>query len=188
MAWTAPMTAVDGNVYTAAQFNLYVRDNLNYLKTEMDGNPRALATTAGQYPVATGAGVITMRSVDADTDTTLRTTTSNSYVALGGTACQVSVVTGTRALVSWSCQMSNNVVGFACFAGIAVSGASTVAADDNSAISRTQPGTGGYASQCGTQHWFTGLTPGTNTFTMHHKVTGSTTGSFAAREIIVQPL
>lgn len=37
MAWTDPMTAIAGTELTAAQWNAYVRDNLNYLKSVIDG-------------------------------------------------------------------------------------------------------------------------------------------------------
>jgi hypothetical protein len=39
----------------------------------------------------------------------------------------------------------------------------------------------------GTYHLFTGLTAGSNTFTMQYKV-GSNTGSFQRRELLVIPL
>src|SRR5690606_12967068 len=42
MAWSAPMTAVSGSVFTAAQFNQFVRDNLNETAP-------ARATTAGAH-------------------------------------------------------------------------------------------------------------------------------------------
>ena len=29
MAWTSPMTAISGSIFTAAHFNQNVRDNLN---------------------------------------------------------------------------------------------------------------------------------------------------------------
>jgi len=44
MAWTAPMTAIPGDVFTAAQFNTHVRDNLNYLKTQTDTNASDIST------------------------------------------------------------------------------------------------------------------------------------------------
>ena len=34
MAWTDPNTAVAGQPFTAAEYNLYVRDNLNYLRVQ----------------------------------------------------------------------------------------------------------------------------------------------------------
>jgi len=44
MVWTAPMTAIPGDVFTAAQFNTHVRDNLNYLKTQTDTNASNIST------------------------------------------------------------------------------------------------------------------------------------------------
>ena len=59
MAWSAPMTAVSGSVLTAAQFNTYVRDNLNETAP-------AKATAAGQIFVSTAANAIAARLVNAD--------------------------------------------------------------------------------------------------------------------------
>jgi hypothetical protein len=44
MVWTSPMTAVDGNVFTAAEFNLYVRDNLNDLDSRVTVNASDIST------------------------------------------------------------------------------------------------------------------------------------------------
>jgi hypothetical protein len=69
---------------------------------------------------------------------------------------------------------------------VAVSGASSVAANDNWALIRD-----GLAAvnilQMGDFHLFTGLTAGSNIFTMQYKV-GSNTGTFVRRELLVIPL
>lgn len=44
MVWTAPMTAIPGDVFTAAQFNTHVRDNLEYLKAQTDTNASNIST------------------------------------------------------------------------------------------------------------------------------------------------
>ena len=54
MAWSAPMTAVANSTFTAAQFNQYVRDNLNETAP-------ALATAAGSYFAADGINSIAER-------------------------------------------------------------------------------------------------------------------------------
>src|SRR3546814_19340432 len=75
MAWTAPMTAVANTVFTAAQFNQHVRDNLNETAP-------AKATAAGGYFVATGVNAIAQRIADGNTDTNTGTTTSTTYTDL----------------------------------------------------------------------------------------------------------
>lgn len=62
MGWTNPMTAVHAAIYDAAEFNTNVRDNLNYLKS----NIQVFMVNAFQYPAPgtdwtpaiTGAGLI----------------------------------------------------------------------------------------------------------------------------------
>ena len=63
MAWSAPMTAVANTVFTAAQFNQHVRDNLNETAP-------AKATASGGYFVATGVNAIAQRFADSATDLT----------------------------------------------------------------------------------------------------------------------
>jgi len=61
MGWTTPMTAVDEAVYAHTEYNTYVRDNLNYLKS----NTQVFMGNAFQYPAPgtdwtpalTGAGL-----------------------------------------------------------------------------------------------------------------------------------
>lgn len=191
MVWTAPMTAVDGNIFTAAQFNLYVRDNLNYLKTEMDGNPRALASAAGQYPVASGANTIVMRGpVQNVLTTNAGTTTSTSYTATlsgtPGTNPSITVTTGTRCKVWYGARSSNATNGAPSLMSVAVSGATTVAASDDYAHMTESDTSSLDEFQFTQMHLFTGLTPGSNTFTLQYKV-GSGTGSWSRRELIVEP-
>lgn len=57
MVWTAPMTAIPGDVFTAAQFNTHLRDNLNYLKTQTDTNASSIVSLTSS--VNTGATNIT---------------------------------------------------------------------------------------------------------------------------------
>jgi hypothetical protein len=55
VTWSAPMTAVANSTFTAAQFNQYVRDNLNETAP-------AKATSAGSYFVADGVNSIAERT------------------------------------------------------------------------------------------------------------------------------
>lgn len=179
MAWTAPMTAVAGATFSAAQFNQHVRDNLNETAP-------AKATAASQVPVSTGANAIAMRvpataRVDAN-----ETTTSTSYVNLATTGPVINAATGTIALVWFACEIANNTSNSLAKCTVEVSGASSVAANDAWMLSMDGNAANNY-SRGSMMHTFTGLTPGTNTFTMKYAV-GSNTGSFKTREINVFPL
>jgi hypothetical protein len=179
MAWTAPMTAVAGATFTAAAFNIHVRDNLNETAP-------AKATASSQVPVSSGPNAIAMRSPTAASVSTLEQTSSTAWTDLTTVGPRVTVQTGTIALVWWACDMANNVSNSLSKSSVAVSGASTVAASDAWMLSLDGNQAGNF-SRCSMAHVFTGLTPGLNTFTMRYGV-GSNQGSFRTREINVFPL
>jgi hypothetical protein len=158
------MTAVANTIFTAAQFNQFVRDNLN------ETTP-ALATAAGSHFVADGVNQTTMSTTFADLAT------------VGPT---VTVDTGPYALVLTHAQVENSGAGSA-YAGVEVTGATSIAPALNRSINifnsaNTRIG-------AGTSVLYAGglvLTPGSNTFTMKYLVS-SGTGTFGDRRIIVMP-
>src|SRR5215467_16116505 len=93
MAWTAPMTAVSGAVYTAAQFNTFVRDNL------LECAPAKAATTSG-YFVTTATNQIgerrAIQTITSASDTCSATTYSDCDDGPGPT---LDIFTGASALV-----------------------------------------------------------------------------------------
>lgn len=179
MVWTAPMTAVAGTIFTAASFNQYVRDNLN------ETFP-AKATTAGQIAVSTGANAIAARTVSSQTILTSESTTSTSYTDLATPGPTFSVTTGTAALVAISSSITNDTTNSASFVSYAISGATTVAADDQWGL-ELDGVTANNTNRFGFIHRHTGLTAGVNTFTMKYKA-GSNTATFANRKLLVIPL
>lgn len=179
MAWTAPMTAVSGDVWTSAQFNANVRDNL--LET-MPGK----ATAANRMYISNGLNSLAERVPSTATVATSQTTSSTSYTNLATVGPAVTVTTGTTAIVWAMANMqhtSNN--GETSFA-VAVSGATTIAASDN--WRGLQSGvTAGNPNRFGVCHFFTNLTAGSNTFTVRYRTTAAT-ATFQDRDIIVIPL
>lgn len=184
MAWTTPLTAVANATLTAAQWNASVRDNL--LETAV-----AKATTAGRIFVATGTNSIVERAIASQEINTSQTTTSTSYADLATVGPQVTVTTGTQAVVWWEAQMSNSSSATATRCGVAVSGATTLAASDNQdnyidglpAANQLRASTfQHFNSAAGTA-----LTAGSNTFTMKYKVS-SGTGSYTDRQLLVMAL
>ena len=120
---------------------------------------------------------------------TSQTTTSTTYTDLAtvGPTVEVEVGANGMALVAIFGYLQISVAsGETVFIGVAVSGATTVAANDNRAI-RYQSWTTGAFGQHGATFLFTGLTPGLNTFTLKYRTT-SGTGTFQNRRIAVVPL
>lgn len=179
MSWTAPRTWIAGETPTAALLNTHLRDNM--LETE------GAKATGGGYFVGSAANAITERKPVYEIQAGTRTTTSTTYTTgSGSTACSVSASTSDRALVMWSAMFENSLSDEDCWASIDISGATTVAADDANALAGVD-NTGGRDRQYMRAKLFFSLTPGTNVFTMHHRVTGGT-GSWSNRRIFVMPL
>ena len=168
------MTAVAGSVFTAAQFNANVRDNLNQTGP-------ALVTATGQILVATGPNTLAARTPTSAALSTSDTTTSNSYTNLASTSGPaVTAVTGVYALVhvlaNCVCSSATN----AALMSFTVTGASSIASNDTRAV-------GSASQQAGGLFLMNSLTPGSNTFTAVYR-TGSGTGTFSNRGITVIPL
>lgn len=129
MAWTAPMTAVASTAFASADFNLYVRDNLNELAP-------AKANALGSYFVAGGINNVAQRTVGSPlviVTSSSETTTSTSFVDLDTPGPQIEVTSGVRAFVIVGGRLSNASANSAAAMGYAVSESSIVAATDRSA-------------------------------------------------------
>lgn len=176
MAWTAPTTAVAGGVFSAAQFNQTVRDNLNATST-------AVATQVSSWFPASGVNTLAERvPVQANTQGS-STTTSTSYGNLAdGVTTSVSAATGSRALVSIYANFLNSVNGSRSWMSFDIGGATTSAAVDTRSIDHSFNG----GMRWGASFLMTSLTPGTNTFTLRYRVTANT-GTFSVRRIAVIP-
>ena len=172
------MTAVSGSVYTAAQFNTFVRDNLNETAP-------AKAATAGGYFVTTSLNEIIERVGARETITDSETTASTSYTDLSTIGPTVTVTTGPLALVIWGAQMSNATQDLSTRMSIGVTGASTIAESDVRALS-FDPSSAGGIFQGSHAVFYDDLTPGVNTFTAKYRVAGGT-GTFLRRRLIVLP-
>lgn len=171
------MTAVSGSVFTAAQFNQFVRDNLNETAP-------AKATTAGAHFAVTGTNEIAERISANATVATSEDTTSTSYTDLATVGPAVTATTGPRALVVVRTATSNSGTGSSRMS-YEVSGASTVAASDTQCVGVF--GTAGTGALASDVSLVTGLTAGSNTFTAKYRVS-SGTGTFSTRRITVFPL
>lgn len=175
MSWTAPRTWIAGEAPTAALLNTHLRDNM--LETE------GSKATGGGYFVGAAVNSITERQPQYVITTGSTSTSSTSYVS---SSTAVTAATSDRALVMWSCMFDNTASSGDTWAAIAISGATTLAADDGSALAGVDD-TAGRDRQYMRAKLFFALTPGNNTFTLWHRVS-SGTGAWTNRRIFVMPL
>lgn len=178
MAWTAPMTAVTNAVFTASEFNTHVRDNL------LETAP-GKASAEGQYFVATAANAVAPRTSVTAYVQASQTTSSTSYTNLSTVGPTVTATTGTRALVLITCDISNTDDAYS-VASFEVTGATTVAANDDNAIHYRDSASAAHSVRSTSHTLLTSLNPGSHTFTMKYKVL-SGTGHFGRRRITVVP-
>lgn len=149
-----------GEIVTAALLNTHLRDNL------VDLDRRTSPTDA---------------TVDTGQSTSSLTYTN---LATAGPAVTVTIGSTGKALVAIYTSLANTTNNYA-LAGYAVSGATTVAASDLDAL---QHGSS-IAMRAGATLLHTGLTAGSNTFTMkYRKDAGAGTSDFTGRRILAQPL
>jgi hypothetical protein len=115
-------------------------------------------------------------------------TSSSSYVDLS-TVTSTTVTTGTKALIAIKSRMGNEAVGAGVWAhcSFAVSGATTIAAADERSISGYFTYAGQWISEVGAAFVVTGLTAGSNTFTLKFNAQGgyATPATFYDRSISV---
>ena len=148
------------------------------------GTTGQVLTVSGGVP-AWGAAPSSSAANASALTTGTQTTTSGSYTGLT-TATAVTVTTGTKALVIITTEMSHATNSEQLWASWAVSGATTSASADSRSVFLETPSTGILPRvQTFTRGFIqTGLTAGSNTFTMQFKVGGGT-GSFGNRSISV---
>lgn len=145
------------------------------------------AVPSGIVTTYNGSVWVCTTPVGASSNTT-GTTNSGTYVTTltgDATAVSVTLVTGTTALVTMSCNCSS-ATSIGTRSTFSVSGATTLAAADNNGSTVSVPNAGN-AIQHNRTLIITGLTAGTNTFTLNYQaVGGGGTVSFSSRALVVQ--
>lgn len=182
MAWTAPMTAVANSIFSAAQFNTYVRNNLNETMP-------AKATAGGQYFVSNGANSLIPRSPVSNTITTGdQMISSSSYQNISGAS--VTVTTGTEALVHIASYLIVDTAERAGHVSYKVTGASNLIPEVHHPNRLVWDGvSAGQGTRCGGWGRLTTLRAGSNTFTMQGRISSSgVTMTVRYCHIIVIPL
>jgi hypothetical protein len=181
MAWTTPLTAVSNTALTAAQWNASVRDDMLI-------TPAGLATAAGQIWVSTAANAGAMRTPAFASVTAAETTTSiSTYGNLATVGPAVTVTTGVAAIFGIASTITNGTGGGGGQMSVAVSGATTLAADDAWMLYYRTPTTP-VSFRGSTVHFMSGLTAGSNTFTAKYTTPTGGTATFGGRHLFAIPL
>lgn len=167
------MTAVANTAFTAAQFNLHVRDNLNETAP-------AKATTAGRIFVATGANSIAERAIETSIINTQETTTSTTFADLTTAGPAVTLTTGTQAIIVLTANLRTTVTDAIALMAFAISGATTVAATEEDCLCNES----NEIMQASMVTFPRDLTAGSNTFTAKYRVSAGT-GTFLRRRLTV---
>lgn len=178
MAWTAPMTAIAGSVFTAAQWNTYIRDNL--METEV-----GRAQTVSGYLVSSGYNQLSERTAQTAFPNSTVTTTETSYAdpeEAPGPA--ITAITDTHAIVGVY-GAGRTTGGTAAWISYAVEGASSIEPSDGFAVQFHTVTNDSWRGSA--VNMITGLTPGSNTFTVKYRVSTSGTGTFSSVRLTVIP-
>ena len=131
-------------------------------------------TASGGSLTSGGASVLTKQN-----------TTSASFTDLATVGPAVTLTTGTKALVMWSCVVDNNTADRGTYTSVAVSGATTLAASTDYQTDLTGSSANRPYITVARSVLLTGLTAGSNTFTVKYATENTTTGNFSKRYIAV---
>lgn len=182
MAWTAPMTAVATQVWTASAFNTHVRDNLNETAP-------AKATTDGSIFTVTAANSINDAPMLQSTVAASETTTSTTFANLTTVGPSVTVSVNTAATVIFGCQMSNSSVDTTALMSVGIYDVDTgseLTAPSDTWCQQNDGSPANSVERGMVAHRFTGLTSGSYTFQAKYRV-GAGTGAFSERYLFVIP-
>lgn len=151
-------------------------------------NSNITVDAKGRITAASSNTGSSIGNIAGATVNTYETTTSTSYTNLTTAGPSVTITTGTEVYITIDATSARNVSGSGNNAWIAVevSGATTIAATDDNSV--TASGTGwGYGVPMSRRFKLTGLTPGSNIFTIKYRVNGSEFG-FDHRDITVETI
>ena len=202
MAWTAPRTWVTGETVTAALMNAQIRDNfletsaatvttagdLVYADAANSMGSRLAIGVANSHLVSDGSAPV-WRAIATDVDAASNSGTTATYTSLASSPwlfsaeIEVTVTTGTAALVLFKANLSNDTAGSLTSLSYSVSGATTVAADDGHMVRYESPNANDRALFGGFDLRL-GLTAGSNVFTLEGK-TSANNGTIHRPEIAV---
>lgn len=193
MAWTTPKTFTAGSVLTASELNTHLRDNLletsaavvtaagdlSYADAANSMGNRLAIGAANTFLVSTGSAPVWRAAGAVENNSSTFTFTNSGYLDLdavtggtAGSACSVTATTGTRALVMWRANFSNDTANTVNYVSYRVSGATTQTADNDRSLSHESSGTNNLMAAASFD--FVALTAGVNTFELQAACSGGT--------------
>lgn len=187
--WTDVGDRIDADATAAVQKATLTTKGDLYVATSASTPARLAAGSDFQQARARAAATAGVEWADLATGTqvtTAETTTSTTYTDLATSGPAVTVTTGTKALIILTAQLFNNTVDAYALMGFAVSGASTIAADDARAFG-IRSATANQALLGSRVIYYASLAAGSNTFTAKYRASAGT-ADFRDRQIVVIPL
>ena len=184
------LTATAANGYLASQVVMVFADaaaRTTAITSPQEGMISYLKdTNATQYYsgsawVSIGGASSGLTSANS-TVNTVETTSSTSFTDLT-TSQALTITTGTKALVTLTAKIRNNTAGSRAVMSFAVSGATTIAAGDITALQLIEPIASEFYT-VGSSFYISSLTAGSNTFTAKFRA-GANTAGFSDRQITV---
>ena len=165
---------IDKNVITTAGDILYASAANTPARLGIGSSGQVLTVASGIPSWAAAAASIPANAVDI-IDTS-ETTTSTTFTDLATVGPSVTLTTGTKALVTITSYIHNSTNSTENFIGFAVSGATTIAADSTRCLflSNTSTGNGRPELRYSYSYILTGLTAGSNTFTLKYRCSSGT--------------
>lgn len=166
-AWANLDTTGMTNPMTTTGDTIYSSSGSTPARLGIGSTGQVLTVSGGVPSWATPAGGLTSGNSYVSTS---ESTTSTSYTSLT-TADSVTLTTGTKALILFTAELWTSTASRYAAASISVSGASTVTASDNYYM-RAYVNSGGASNRYGMHTVLTGLTAGSNTFSMKYCILG----------------
>lgn len=180
MVWSAPMTAVAGNIFKASEFNTYVRDNLMETEAAYILEPGY----QGAFFVTTGENSISGSAPQISSISTSESTTSTTYTDLATASPTIlNRTVNTKTLITLGAIVSNSSATGTSIMSVEWSNDSGVVGAASDLYSFSGTGTNPVAAGAG---YMIDTVPGTYTFRAKYRVT-SGTGTFAQRRLFVFP-
>lgn len=179
MTWTPPPTFNNQAILDAEILNTYLRDNM--METEV-----AKAQTPGAYFVSSGVNEVEERAWDSDFILAAESTASTTYVDLATYGPEVTVETGSQAIVFLSAGIKKTLTAGLARVSVQISGDTLLDPTVDYSLNFENPNFPNVEIQAGNYVVFQGLTPGRNTFTAKY-LTTSGTATFQRRRITVLP-
>lgn len=177
-AWTSPKTFT-ADVLTAEELNVYLRDNILNMCPQKAVNVGSMLVTSATNEISERVPTGSLVSL-SESQVGGASTTFADLATIGPT---VTVETGSSAIVFVYCNMYHTAPG-STFMGVAVSGASEIAASDDMAIRMSNS----VGERVSAPLFMSNLSPGLNTFTAKYRINTAGTGTWSSRRMVVFPL